>query len=98
MSLDLGCTRAMASRVAAQDLMKFYNQNSNYEIWYHIVEIMSQFTFANSDSTKRNQKLVVCIYDREYIVSPPNLISSSRVIFPFSCLCYRCTAQSQIPI
>ena len=48
--------------------MKFYNQNSNYEIWYHIVEITSQFTFANSDSTKRNQKLVVCIYDREYIV------------------------------
>ena len=68
MVLDLGCTRAMASRVAAQDLMKFCDQNSNCGIWYQIAETTSQFTFANSESTKCNQKLVVCMYDREYVV------------------------------
>ena len=48
----------MASRVAAQDC----------GIWCHIAETTSQFTFANSESTKCNQKLVVCMYDREYVV------------------------------
>ena len=68
MVLDLGCTRAMASRVAAQDLMKFSDQNSNCGIWYQIAQTTSQFTFANSESTKCNQKLVVCMYDREHVV------------------------------
>ena len=49
MVLDLGCTRAMASRVAAQDLMKFCDQNPDCGIWYQIAETASQFTFANSD-------------------------------------------------
>ena len=65
---DLGCTRAMASRVAAQDLTKFCDQNSNCGIWYQIAETTSQVTFANSESTKCNQKLVVCVYDTEYVV------------------------------
>ena len=68
MVLDLGCTRAMASRVAAQDLMKFCDHNPDCGIWYHIAETTSQFTFANSESTKCNQKLVVCMYDKEYVV------------------------------
>ena len=68
MVLDLGCTRAMASRVAAQDLMKFCDHNPDCGIWYHIAETTFQFTFANSESTKCNQKLVVCMYDREYVV------------------------------
>ena len=34
MVLVLGCTRATASRVAAQDLMKFCGQNSHCGIWY----------------------------------------------------------------
>ena len=37
-------------------------------IWYTIPETTSQFTFANSESTKCNQKLIVCMYDREYAV------------------------------
>eukprot|EP00439_Symbiodinium_sp_Y106_P084927 s1332_g27.t1 len=49
MVLDLGCTRAMASRVAAQDLMKFCDHNPDCGIWYHIAETTSQFTFANSE-------------------------------------------------
>ena len=68
MVLDLGCTRTMASRVAALDLMKFCDQNPNCGIWYKIAETTSQFTFANSESTKCNQKLIVCMYDREYAV------------------------------
>ena len=67
MVLDLECTRAMGSRVAAQDLMKFYDHNSDCGIWYHIAETTSQFSFANSESTKCNQKLVVCMYDKEYV-------------------------------
>ena len=68
MVLDLGCTRAMASRVAVQDLMKFCDHNPNCGIRYTIAETASQFTFANSESTKCNQKLIVCRYDREYAV------------------------------
>ena len=63
MVLDLGCTRAMASRVAAQDLMKFCDHNPDCGIWYHVAETTSQFTFA-----KCNQKLVVSMYDKEYVV------------------------------
>ena len=68
MVLDLGCTRTMASRVGAQDLMKFCDHNPDCGIWYHIAETTSQFTFATSESTKCNQKLVVCMYDKEYVV------------------------------
>ncbi|CAE7939517.1 unnamed protein product, partial [Symbiodinium necroappetens] len=58
----------MASRVAAQDLMKFCDEHPDCGIWYTIAETTSQFTFANSESTKCNQKLVVCMHDREYAV------------------------------
>ena len=58
----------MASRVAAQDLMKFCDHNADCGIWCHIAETTSQFTFANSESTKCNKKLVVCMYDKEYVV------------------------------
>ena len=46
MVLDLGCTRAMTSRVAAQDLMKFCDQNKDCGIWYNIAESQSKFTFC----------------------------------------------------
>ena len=68
MVLDLGCTRAMTSRVAAQDLMKFCDQNKDCGIWYNIAETQSKFTFANSESTQCKQKLVICMYDREFAV------------------------------
>ena len=38
MVLDLGRTRAMTSRVAAKDLMKFCDQNKDCGIWYHTAE------------------------------------------------------------
>ncbi|OLP80662.1 hypothetical protein AK812_SmicGene38896 [Symbiodinium microadriaticum] len=68
MMLDLGCTRAMTSRVAAQDMMKFCDQNKDCGIWYHTAGTQSQFTFANSESTKCKQQLVICMYDREFLV------------------------------
>ena len=37
-------------------------------LWYTIAETTSQFTFANSESTKCKQKLVICMCDREYAV------------------------------
>ncbi|OLQ08360.1 hypothetical protein AK812_SmicGene8147 [Symbiodinium microadriaticum] len=54
MVLDLGCTRAMTSRDCG--------------IWYHVAETQSQFTFANSESTKCKQKLIICMYDKEFAV------------------------------
>ena len=68
MALDLGCTRAMTSRVAAQDLMKFCDQNKDCGSWYQAAETQSQFTFANSESTKCKQQLVICMYGREFSV------------------------------
>ena len=68
MVLDLGCARAMTSRVAAQDLIKFCDENPDCGVWYVIKETTSQFTFANSESTKCTQKLVICMYDRDYVV------------------------------
>ena len=69
MVMDLGCGRAMVSRVAAQDLMKFCHHCA---IWYNIDEnyllLLMQCTFANPESTKCNQKLIVRRYDREYAV------------------------------
>eukprot|EP00439_Symbiodinium_sp_Y106_P021809 s8045_g2.t1 len=50
------------------DLMKFCDDNPNCGIGYTIAETTSQFTFANSESTKCQQKLVICMYDREYAV------------------------------
>ena len=54
--------------MAAQDLMKFCDDNPNCGIWHTIAETTSQFTFANSESTKCQQKLIICMYDREYAV------------------------------
>ena len=61
-------TRAMTSRAAAQDLMKFCDQILDCGIWYQVTETTSQFTFANSESTTCTQKLIACMYDREYMV------------------------------
>ena len=58
----------MTSRVAAQDLIKFCDQNKDCGMWYHVAETLSKFTFANSESTQCKQKLVICMYDREFAV------------------------------
>ena len=66
--LDLGCTRAMASRTASQNLMDFFDK-SGCGIWYRVAETL--LSFANSESAKIlkcTQKLVVCMYDKEYAV------------------------------
>ena len=68
MVLDLGCTRAMVSRASAQSLMQFCDENPYCGIWYKTAETTSQFTFANSESTRCSEKLVVFMYDREYVI------------------------------
>ena len=65
MVLGLGCTRAMTSRVAAQDLLKFCDQHKDRDT---TAETTSQFTFANPLSTKCKQKLIICMSDQEYAV------------------------------
>ena len=55
MVLDLGCARAMTSRVAG-----------TRTVASGITQ--SKFTFANSESTQCKQKLVICMYDREFAV------------------------------
>ena len=74
--LDLGCTTAMASRTSAQNLMEFCDNHPNCGLWYRMSETTSQFTFANSESAKRTQQLIVCMYD--------------RAMRRFSCPCLRC--------
>ena len=69
--LDLGCTRAMTSWRAAQDLMEFCDQNPDCGLWYRLDQTTSQFTFANSESASCKQKIVVCIYDVDYAVQSP---------------------------
>ena len=68
MVLDLGCTRAMTSWRAAKDLMEFCDQNPDCGLWYRLDQTTSQFTFANSESASRKQKIVVCMYDVDYAV------------------------------
>ena len=96
MVLDLGCTRAMTSRVAAQDLMKFCDQNCG--IWYNIAESQSKFTFANSESTSCKQKLVVCMYDREYAVQSTEFDIVEQGHVPTDFDVPATDAKSQVPV
>ena len=68
MVLDLGCTRAMASKRAAQGLMEFCDAHPDCGLWYRLDQTTSQFTFANSESASCKQKIVVCMYDRDYAI------------------------------
>ena len=68
MVLDLGCTRAMSSKRAAQGLMEFCNAHPDCEFWYRLDHTTSQFTFANSESASCKQKTVACMYDRDYAI------------------------------
>ena len=67
--------------------MKFCDQNKDCGIWYTPAETTSQFTFANSESTKCKQKLIICIYDREYAVQSTEFLIVEQGHFPtFVCL------------
>ena len=68
MVLDLGCTRAMTSKRAAQELMEFCDAHPDCGLWYRLDQTTSQFTFANSESASCKQKIVVCMYDRDYAI------------------------------
>ena len=68
MVLDLGCTRAMASKRAAQGLMEFCDAHPDCGLWYRLDQTTSQFTFANSESASCKQKILVCMYDRDYAI------------------------------
>ena len=68
MVLDLGCTRAMTSKRAAIGLMEFCDAHPDGGLWYRLDQTTSQFTFANSESASCKQRIVVCMYDRDYAI------------------------------
>ena len=43
-------------------------QHPDCGLWYRLDQTTSQFTFANSESASCKQKIVVCMYDRDYAI------------------------------
>ena len=65
--LDLGCTKAMGSRAAVNHFCQYIDsQGHNTYLWYEIKPTTSQFSFANSQTSKRTEKLVVSIQYTEF--------------------------------
>ena len=62
--LDLGCTKAMGSRTAVNHFCQHIDRqgHSNY-LWYEIKPTTSQFSFANSQTSKCAEKLAVYMSD-----------------------------------
>ena len=69
MVLDLDGTRAVTSKRAAQGLMEFCDAHPDCGLWYRLDQTTSQFTFANSALARCKQKIVICMYDRDYMPS-----------------------------
>ena len=67
--VGFGMHKAMTSRVAAQDLVKFCDQNNDCGIWYSIAETTSQFTFAKLQ-VDQVQPEVGCLHVRSGVRSP----------------------------
>ena len=62
--LDLGCTKAMGSRAAVNHFCQYIDsQGHNTYLWYEIKPTTSQFSFANSQTSKCTEKLVVYMSD-----------------------------------
>ena len=62
--LDLGCTKAMGSRAAVNHFCQDIDrQGHNSYLWYEIKPTTSQFSFANSQTSKCTEKLVVYMSD-----------------------------------
>ena len=50
--------------------MEFCDQNPDCGLWYRLGQTTSKFTFANSESARYKQKILVCMYDVDYAVQP----------------------------
>ena len=61
----LGCTRAMGSRNAVNAFCDDVDKH-DCGLWYKIEETSSRFFFANSQQTKRTEKLVIHMYDKAW--------------------------------
>ena len=60
--LDVGCTKAMGSRAAVNHCCQHIDsQGRNTYLWYEIKPTTSQFSFANSQTSKCTEKLIVYI-------------------------------------
>ena len=63
--LDLGCTRAMGSRMAVEAFCRHVDSHPNSSLWYEIHPTSSRFFFAKSQQSKCTEKLVIFMYDNE---------------------------------
>jgi len=81
--LDLGCTRAMGSRNA---INAFCDYVDKYDcgLWYKIGGTGSRFCFANSQQTKRTEKLVTHMYDKAWNVRATEFDVVEEGNVPFS--------------
>ena len=48
--------------------MEFCDAHPDCGLWYRLDHTTSEFIFANSESASCIQKIVVCMYDRDYAV------------------------------
>ena len=48
--------------------MEFCDAHPDCGLWHRLDQTTSQFTFANSESASCKQKIVVCMYDRDYAI------------------------------
>ena len=62
--LDFGCTKSLGSRAAVNHFCQYVDrQGHNTYLWYEIKPTASQFSFANSQTSKCAEKLVVYMSD-----------------------------------
>ena len=61
--LDLGCTRAMGSRKAADAFCRYVDSHPNSGLWFEIQPTSSRLFFANSQQSKYTGKRVIFMFD-----------------------------------
>ena len=62
--------KILTSESAAQQLIEFCDAHPDCGLWYRLDQTTSQFTFVNSKSASCKQKVVVCVYARDYAIQP----------------------------
>jgi hypothetical protein len=82
--LDLGCTRAMVSRVAATYFMEYVDADHTCGITYELLPTESRFNFANSETTCCHEKLRLHFNDRRKLSTDFEIVEQGDVPFLMS--------------
>ena len=61
--------------------MEFCDAHPDGGLWYRLDQTTSEVTFANSESASCKQKIVVCMYDRDYAIQSTgfNIVEQGKV-------------------